>query len=104
MTIKDIRASTGLSQSKFCEAFNIPLRSLQKWETGERNCPEYVVELIAYRVQNDPRFVLTGLIGEKEAEEIYKAERKRLFEDTKAMIETFGRKRGKNAENKTEKR
>lgn len=55
-TIKDIRAATGLSQSKFCEALGIPLRTLQKWEIGERSCPDYVVELIAYRVQNDPKF------------------------------------------------
>ena len=56
MTIKEIRAGTGLSQAKFCAALNIPLRSLQKWETGERSCPEYVVELIAYRVEHDPQF------------------------------------------------
>ena len=55
-TIKEIREATGLSQSKFCSALNIPLRSLQKWETGERSCPEYVVELIAYRVEHDPGF------------------------------------------------
>ena len=56
MTIKEIRQSTGLSQGKFCEALNIPTRTLQKWEIGERSCPEYVVELIAYRVQHDPQF------------------------------------------------
>lgn len=56
MTIKEIRASTGLSQSKFAAALNIPLRTLQKWETGERSCPEYVIELVAYRVQHDPQF------------------------------------------------
>lgn len=56
MTIKEIRQSTGLSQSKFAAALNIPLRTLQKWEIGERSCPEYVVDLIAYRVQHDPKF------------------------------------------------
>ena len=56
MNVKEIRDSTGLSQSKFCEALNIPVRTLQKWEIGERSCPEYVVELIAYRVQHDPMF------------------------------------------------
>ena len=55
-TIKEIRQATGLSQSKFAAALNIPVRSIQKWETGERSCPEYVVELIAYRVQHDPNF------------------------------------------------
>lgn len=54
-TIKEIRQSTGLSQANFCEALNIPKRSLQDWEQGVRKCPEYVVELIAYRVANDPQ-------------------------------------------------
>lgn len=53
-TIREIRQSTGLSQAKFCEALNIPKRTLQDWEQGQRQCPEYVVELIAYRVKNDP--------------------------------------------------
>ena len=53
-TIKEIRLSTGLSQAKFCEALNIPKRTLEDWEQGKRACPEYVAELIAYRVENDP--------------------------------------------------
>ena len=52
-TIKEIRQSTGLSQAKFCEALNIPKRTLQDWEQGLRQCPGYVTELIAYRVAND---------------------------------------------------
>ena len=60
MTVKEIRKSTGLSQSKFCEVLGIPIRTLQKWETGERKCPEYVVELIAYRVEYDKKFRREG--------------------------------------------
>ena len=52
-TIKELRLSTGLSQAKFCEALNIPKRTLEDWEQGKRACPEYVAELIAYRVAND---------------------------------------------------
>lgn len=55
-TIREIRDSTGLSQSKFATALHIPLRTVQAWELGERSCPAYVVELIAYRVQHDPLF------------------------------------------------
>ncbi|MBO5049663.1 MAG: helix-turn-helix domain-containing protein [Oscillospiraceae bacterium] len=54
-TIKEIRQSTGLSQAKFSAALGIPVRTLQKWEIGEANCPSYVVELIAYRVTHDER-------------------------------------------------
>ena len=52
-SIKEIRQSTGLSQAKFCEVLNIPKSTLQDWEQGQRKCPEYVAELIAYRVAND---------------------------------------------------
>ena len=53
-SIKEIRQSTGLSQAKFCNALNIPKSTLQDWEQGLRKCPDYVAELIAYRVANDP--------------------------------------------------
>lgn len=53
-SIKEIRQATGLSQGKFCEVLNIPRRTVQDWEQGKRQCPEYVAELIAYRVANDP--------------------------------------------------
>ena len=52
-TIKDIRQSTGLSQAKFGALLKIPKRTLQDWEQGLRQCPEYVAELIAYRVEHD---------------------------------------------------
>ncbi len=52
-TIKEIRQSTGLSQQKFCDLLHIPKRTLQDWEQGLRQCPEYVVDLITYRVAHD---------------------------------------------------
>lgn len=54
-TIQEIRKSTGLSTSSL-HALNIPKQTLQNWEQGTRECPAYVVELIAYRVQHDPLF------------------------------------------------
>ena len=53
LSIKEIRAFTGLSQAKFSAALGIPVRTLQKWEIGEASCPSYVVELIEYRVKHD---------------------------------------------------
>lgn len=46
MTIKEIRQSTGLSQSKFAEKFNIPVTNLQLWEQGVNNPLKYVVYMI----------------------------------------------------------
>ena len=53
MTVKEIRELTGLSQAKFGTRYNIPLRTIQAWELGERSCPEYVLELLEFRVKYD---------------------------------------------------
>lgn len=52
-SIRAIRAGTGLSQVAFGAALHIPRRTIEEWEAGNRSCPSYVVELIAYRVQHD---------------------------------------------------
>lgn len=46
MTIQEIRAKTGLSQSKFAEYFCLPLRTVQEWEQGRRKPPDYIPELL----------------------------------------------------------
>lgn len=51
--IRAIRAETGLSQVAFGAALHIPRRTIEQWESGDRSCPTYVVELIEYRVQHD---------------------------------------------------
>lgn len=48
MDIKDIRQTTGLSQSKFAEHFGIPVRTLQQWEQGKSSPPDYVANMMAY--------------------------------------------------------
>jgi DNA-binding transcriptional regulator YiaG len=55
-TVSEIRKVTGLSQDKFGAALGIPSSTLRKWEQGARECPPYVVDLIAFRVHNDPLF------------------------------------------------
>ena len=46
MTVKELRAKTGLSQSKFAAQFGIPVRTLQDWERGRFNPPPYVVTMM----------------------------------------------------------
>ncbi len=53
MTIKEIRALTGLSQVKFAEKYNIPRRTLENWESEKAQCPPYVKELLEFRVKYD---------------------------------------------------
>jgi DNA-binding transcriptional regulator YiaG len=53
MDIKDLRSRANLSQSKFATAVGIPVRTIQKWEQGERVPPDYVVKLIEYFLKNE---------------------------------------------------
>ena len=46
MTIKEIRALTGLSQSKFAEKYHIKIDTLQNWEQNRAKTPAYVLFLL----------------------------------------------------------
>lgn len=51
--IRALRAETGLTQAGFSAYLGIPRRTLQSWEMGERECPAYVIDLIAFRIKHD---------------------------------------------------
>ena len=58
-TIKEIRLMTGLHQAEFGKRLGgIPLRTIQNWENGVRTPPDWVIELIAFRVEHD-NYLLT---------------------------------------------
>lgn len=42
-----------MSQRKFAEYFNIPKRTIENWEGGQRTPPVYVVELIKYKIEKE---------------------------------------------------
>lgn len=46
MTIQELRAKTGLTQSKFAEYFGLPIRTVQEWEQGRRKPPDYILKLL----------------------------------------------------------
>lgn len=50
--IEELRAKTGMTQTEFGKWLGIPMRTIQNWENGQRSAPEYVVELIAFRVEH----------------------------------------------------
>lgn len=47
ITVREIVQHTGLSQTDFAARFAIPLRTLQRWVSGDRDCPPYVRLLLA---------------------------------------------------------
>ena len=56
ITMKELRAQTGLSQTEFGKRLGgIPLRTIQNWEAEVRTPPAWALELIAYRVGNDEK-------------------------------------------------
>ena len=53
MTFKELRTSTGMNIKEFSEYFNIPYRTMQNWESERRQCPEYLLELMYYKLLNE---------------------------------------------------
>ena len=58
MTIKQIRAISGLSQVKFGKMYDIPLNTIKNWECdsdkpNHRDCPIYVLKLLERAVKED---------------------------------------------------
>jgi DNA-binding transcriptional regulator YiaG len=50
ITIKELRALTGKTQKAFAEWLNIPLRTIENWESETTKPPQYVVDLIEFKV------------------------------------------------------
>ena len=46
VTVKDIRTAAGLSQASFAAITGIPKRTIENWEEGSRNPPEYLPKMI----------------------------------------------------------
>lgn len=44
--IREVRRQAKLTQKQLAEHYDIPLRTLQDWETGKRKPPEYIVNLL----------------------------------------------------------
>ena len=53
MTIKNLRAACGMTLKAFSEHLHIPYRTVQDWNSGLREPPEYVIELIEYKLRNE---------------------------------------------------
>ena len=49
--IRELREKTGMSRKDFCEYFGIPVRTMEDWEHGRRSMPEYLLRLMAYKVE-----------------------------------------------------
>jgi len=50
--IRIMRIERGLTQQGMSDLLHIPKRTIEDWEQGRREPPEYVVKLIAYRLKD----------------------------------------------------
>ncbi len=46
----DLRKRTGMNRKEFAEYFEIPYRTVQEWELGNRRMPEYLLRLMKYKI------------------------------------------------------
>ena len=47
----ELRESTGMTRTEFCEYFEIPYRTVQDWELGNRKMPDYLLRLMEYKIR-----------------------------------------------------
>lgn len=53
MTFKELRKQSGMNLTQFSKYFGIPYRSIQNWELGQRQCPEYLLDLMKYKLEKE---------------------------------------------------
>lgn len=48
-----LRKSTEMNRKEFCIYFGIPYRTVTDWELGNRKMPEYLLRLMAYKIESE---------------------------------------------------
>lgn len=51
----ELRKSTGMNRREFAEYFEIPYRTVQEWELGNRKMPEYLLRLMDYKIKMEKK-------------------------------------------------
>jgi len=52
---ESIRKRTKMSRTAFCKKYNIPLRTVEAWDAGDREAPDYVMDLLEKVVEADEK-------------------------------------------------
>lgn len=53
MSITEMRERLKVSRAEFSRRYNIPIRTLENWESGKSKCPDYVRQLLERAVLED---------------------------------------------------
>ncbi len=61
-SLKKIRENLSMNRTEFSHYIGIPLRTLEEWEAGRRQMPDYVLRLVTYYTK------MERLLAEKKIE------------------------------------
>ena len=51
--LRKLREQTGMNRRQFAEYFDIPYRTVQEWELGNRRMPDYLLRLMVYKLKTE---------------------------------------------------
>ena len=53
MSIKELRTMAKMTQKAFGEYFGISKRTIEEWEGGRRQCSDYLLKLMYYKMEKE---------------------------------------------------
>ena len=53
ISVKDLIKAADMTQTEFSKYFGIPLRTVQNWCGGQRQCPDYLLALMDYKLKHE---------------------------------------------------
>lgn len=50
---KTLFEQSGMNMKQFSDYFGIPYRTVQDWKSGARKCPDYLLNLMEYKIEKE---------------------------------------------------
>ena len=52
IVMKELRKKYNLTQKQLSDITGIPCRTIQNWEGGQRKCPQYIMDLVNFKLEH----------------------------------------------------
>lgn len=66
--LKKIRENLGMNRTEFSRYVDIPLRTLEEWEAGRRQMPDYVLRLLTYYTKTERLLAERKIVLEEDSD------------------------------------
>ena len=53
MTIRELRTMAGMTQQSFADYFEVPLRTVEEWDRGNRKPADYLIDLMMFKLKTE---------------------------------------------------